>query len=301
MLNNIDTKKLYKRMLRIRVFEEKVLELFSNGFLSGTTHAYIGQEANAVGVITNLDSNDIIISNHRCHGHYIAFKNNPYALLCEMMGKEDGLCAGRGGSQHIFDNNFFSNGILGGTVPLAAGLAFAEKRKNSGKIICVFIGDGTLGEGIVYESLNIISKWDLPLLIVLENNQYAQSTKIENNLAGSISKRFNAFGIQVTELSTFNCIEIFTASEKIISDIRKNQKPHCLILNTYRLVSHSKSDDGRDPIEVDAWKKHDPIPIMEKLFAKNYLKDVYSNIKDEIDNAADLAINATTSKLRASD
>ena len=123
----IQLSELYKKMLLIRYFEEGVLKLFEQGKLFGTTHAYIGQEANAVGVITNLRAKDTVVSNHRCHGHYITHKQNPYALLCEMMGKKDGLCSGRGGSQHICDTNFFSNGVQGGIMPLAAGLAFSEK------------------------------------------------------------------------------------------------------------------------------------------------------------------------------
>jgi TPP-dependent pyruvate/acetoin dehydrogenase alpha subunit len=186
---------LYYDMVFIREFELRVLKLFSEGKLFGTTHAYIGQEANAVGVISNLNHDDIVVSNHRCHGHYLAFKNNPYELLCELMGKEDGSCGGRGGSQHIYDDNFFTNGIQGGIVPLAAGLAFAEKEKGSSKIVAIFIGDGTLGQGVLYEGLNITSKWELPLLFVLENNRYAQSTKIEHTLSGTVSERFTAFGI----------------------------------------------------------------------------------------------------------
>ena len=200
MNNSLPLEELYKKMLMIRYFEQEVLKLFEQGQLFGTTHAYIGQEANAVGVITNLKKSDIVISNHRCHGHYITHKQNPYALLCEMMGKEDGLCAGRGGSQHICDDGFFSNGVQGGIMPLSAGLAYSEKFNKTGNIVVVFIGDGTLGEGVLYETLNIVSKWELPLLIVLENNRYAQSTKIEHALAGRISERFTAFDIETEEI-----------------------------------------------------------------------------------------------------
>ena len=119
-------KDLYKNMLLIRYFEEGVLKLFEQGKLFGTTHAYIGQEANAVGVISCLQETDIVVSNHRCHGHYIMHRKNPYSLLCEMMGKEDGLCSGRGGSQHICDDGFFTNGVQGGILPLSAGLAFSD-------------------------------------------------------------------------------------------------------------------------------------------------------------------------------
>ena len=283
---------LYKKMLMIRFFEEGVLKLFDQGKLFGTTHAYIGQEANAVGVITNLRENDTVVSNHRCHGHYITHKQNPYALLCEMMGKKDGLCAGRGGSQHICDINFFSNGVLGGILPLAAGLAFSEKFNKTDNIIAVFIGDGTLGEGVLYETLNIISKWELPILIVVENNRYAQSTKIEHTLAGNIKDRFTAFDIETQEIETFNVNEISNDSVSLINKVRKTKKPKCLIINTYRFASHSKSDDGRDKNEVENWKVNDPLLIAEKELDGNIVNSINLEIKNLISNEIDKAIEA---------
>ena len=271
-------------MLLIRYFEEGVLKLFEQGKLFGTTHAYIGQEANAVGVITNLRAKDTVVSNHRCHGHYVTHKQNAYALLCEMMGKNDGLCSGRGGSQHICDTNFFSNGVQGGIMPLAAGLAFSEKFNKTDNIIAVFIGDGTLGEGVLYETLNIVSKWELPLLIVVENNRYAQSTKIELTLAGKIKDRFTAFNIDTQELDTFNVSKIHQVSSNMINKIRKSNKPNCLILNTYRFASHSKSDDGRSQSEVEKWKQKDPLIIAEKEIDKNVVKDIQSEIRNLISN-----------------
>jgi len=285
--------KFYYEMLLIRTFEEEVLRLFSEGKLFGTTHGYIGQEANAVGIINNLNDDDIIVSNHRCHGHYLALKKNPYALLCELMGKEDSLCGGRGGSQHICDGNFLTNGVQGGIVPLAAGLAFAEKVKKSNKIVTVFIGDGTLGQGILYESLNITSKWRLPLLFVIENNRYAQSTKIENTLAGTISERFTAFGIHHIELSTFDVRDISLASKQLINKTRKNQTPHCLILNTYRFASHSKSDDGRDKKEVEQWIKNDPLTLIEKDIDPTDLKETKESVNKEIDRVVEKALQAS--------
>jgi len=282
MSNSLPLAELYKKMLLIRYFEEGVLKLFEQGKLFGTTHAYIGQEANAVGVITNLKKSDIVVSNHRCHGHYITHKQNPYALLCEMMGKKDGLCAGRGGSQHICDEGFFSNGVLGGTMPLAAGLAFAEKFNKTGNIVVVFIGDGTLGEGVLYETLNIVSKWELPLLIVVENNRYAQSTKIELTLAGRISDRFTAFDIETEEIETFNVMEIKKVSVDLIDKVRKTKKPQCLIINTYRFSSHSKSDDGRSQIEIEKWKVNDPLIITGKRLDKNVVDNIQLEVNDFI-------------------
>jgi TPP-dependent pyruvate/acetoin dehydrogenase alpha subunit len=283
---------LYKQMLLIRIFEEKVLELFSKGKLNGTTHAYIGQEANAVGVISNLLPSDIVVSNHRCHGHYLTHKKNPYALICEMMGKEDGLCSGRGGSQHIYDEGFFSNGVQGGILPLSAGLAFSEKFNNSENIVVVFIGDGTLGEGAVYESLNIVSKWKLPLLIVVENNLYAQSTKIENTLAGKISNRFTAFNISTIELDTFDVSEIKLNSNKLIQKIRRDKKPRCLVINTYRFASHSKSDDGRDQGEVKKWMLNDPLLVLEKNINDKILNEIKKKTDKYLSNQINKALKA---------
>ena len=292
----IQLSELYKKMLLIRYFEEGVLKLFEQGKLFGTTHAYIGQEANAVGVITNLRAKDTVVSNHRCHGHYITHKQNPYALLCEMMGKKDGLCSGRGGSQHICDTNFFSNGVQGGIMPLAAGLAFSEKFNKTDNIIAVFIGDGTLGEGVLYETLNIVSKWELPLLIVVENNRYAQSTKIELTLAGKIKDRFTAFNIDTQELDTFNVSKIHQVSSIMINKIRKSNKPNCLILNTYRFASHSKSDDGRSQSEVEKWKRKDPLIIAEKEIDNNVVEDIQSEIRNLISNEIQMAIEAPMAK-----
>tara|TARA_B100001123_G_scaffold449107_1_gene613088 strand:+ start:820 stop:1710 length:891 start_codon:yes stop_codon:yes gene_type:complete len=283
---------LYKKMLIIRYFEEGVLKLFEQGKLFGTTHAYIGQEANAVGVITNLNSNDTVVSNHRCHGHYITHKQNPYALLCEMMGKNDGLCGGRGGSQHICDNNFFSNGVLGGIMPLAAGLAFSEKFKKTENIVVVFIGDGTLGQGVLYETLNIVSKWELPILIVVENNRYAQSTNIDITLAGEIKERFIAFSIDTVEIETFNVIKIRDESIELINKVRKTGRPHCLIINTYRFSSHSKSDDGRDQNEVNKWKLNDPLKIVENELDKKTIKNIRNVVKEYIFDETNKAILA---------
>ena len=291
MNNTLTLTELYKKMLLIRYFEEGVLKLFEQGKLFGTTHAYIGQEANAVGVITNLKNSDIVVSNHRCHGHYITHKENPYALLCEMMGKQDGLNAGRGGSQHICDDGFFSNGVLGGIMPLSAGLAFSEKFNKTENIVTVFIGDGTLGEGVLYETLNIVSKWELPLFIVLENNMYAQSTKIELTLAGSISDRFKAFGIETEEIETFNVMEINKVSVNMIDKIRITKKPKCLIINTYRFASHSKSDDGRNKSEVEKWKVNDPLLIAEKEI-ENVVYDIQIEVKDFISGVIQKAIAA---------
>ena len=182
--------KILKDALRIRKVEEKFLELFSQGKLNGTVpHTCVGQEFSAVAFAGQLKKKDFIFSNHRCHGHYLAFTGDTRGLLAELLGKASGTCGGIGSSQHLCHNNFFSNGIQGGIVPVAAGYALGNKLRNTGAVGIVFIGDGTLGEGTLYETMNIISKWEIPLLIVCENNFYAQSTPQHINLAGDILAR----------------------------------------------------------------------------------------------------------------
>ncbi len=188
--------KIIKQALTIRMVEEKFLELFSLGKLNGTVHTCVGQEFSAMAFAGQLEKGDFIFSNHRCHGHYIAFTDDVRGLLAELLGKASGTSGGIGSSQHLCRNNFYSNGIQGGIVPVAAGYALGNKLNKNGAIGVVFIGDGTLGEGVLYETMNIISKWNIPLLIVCENNFYAQSTPQSINLAGSITARAEAFGIK---------------------------------------------------------------------------------------------------------
>ena len=204
-------------MYLIRMFETRLLELFSEGKIFGTTHTYVGQEAIAVSVISNLTDSDIVFSNHRCHGHFLAKENDPRSLLAEIMGKNEGACGGRGGSQHICKNNFFSNGTQGSIMPNALGAAFAEKYNNTGNIVVAFIGDGTLGEGAVYETLNMASLWRVPLLVIVENNRYAQTTPIEQNLAGSIVDRAHSFDIKADEIESNNVGELYPRFKNIIN------------------------------------------------------------------------------------
>jgi len=185
----------FEQAFLIRAFEQKLLGLFSEGKLFGTVHTCIGQEFSGLAVCRNLQDGDLIFTNHRGHGHFLARTGDVNGLMAEIMGRKTGVCGGRGGSQHICSQGVFSNGVQGGIVPVSAGLALAQKLAKRGNIVAVFIGDGTLGEGVVYEAFNIASKWELPLLIALENNLYAQSTAQRQTLAGDICQRAEAFGI----------------------------------------------------------------------------------------------------------
>lgn len=274
---------LYRSLYRIRKFEETVLEAFPRGVFHGTTHTYLGQEANAVGVLAHLQPNDIVFSNHRCHGHFLAYGGSPFALFAEMMGKPAGVCGGVGGSQHLHWRNFYSNGIQGGIVPAATGMAFAEQRKNTSALVVCFIGDGTLGQGVLYESLNLAAVWHLPIVYVLENNHIAQTTPTQSVLAGSMADRFRAFGIPVTELDSSDVAEIYTVSAPIFADVRAQKGPAALILHTHRFGPHSKGDDTRDPQVVAQLKAtRDPIKIARARLTPETAAALESEINAEI-------------------
>ncbi len=252
---------LFRQMYFIRRFEETLLRLFEEGVLNGTTHCCIGQEGSAVGVISRLRAGDHIFSNHRCHGHFLAWTGNALGLLAEIMGKSAGVCRGLGGSQHLCAPGFKSNGILGGTAPNAAGIALAEKLRGTDAVSVVFLGDGALGEGLVYETLNLASLWKLPVLFVVEDNEWAQSTPRKNNFAGSFSGRFNGFGIPCDVLPADDVVMVAQGAERQLKEIRAKQGPRALVLQTYRFCHHSKNDDSRSPAEVEANRHRDPLLI----------------------------------------
>ena len=251
----------YRRMYLIRRFEETLLRLFEEGRLSGTTHCCIGQEGGCVGVVSQLRPGDHIFSNHRGHGHFLAWTDNPAGLLAEIMGKAAGVCGGLGGSQHLCAPGFKSNGILGGTAPAAAGIALAEKLRGGDGVSVVFLGDGALGEGVVYETLNLASLWRLPLLVVVEDNEWAQSTPRRLALAGSFAGRFDAFGIPCTELPGDDVVAVAAAAGRVLGEIRRERRPGALVLHTYRFCHHSKNDDHRAPAEVEANRHRDPLRV----------------------------------------
>ena len=285
-------KKIYSTMYRIRLFEEMVLIFFSKGLLNGTTHTSIGQEADAVGILLNLDKKkDFVFSNHRGHGHFIVFTGKTDKLLFEMMGLDEGACGGVGGSQHLYNRNFLSNGIQGGMVPIAVGNALGQKLRDTGGITVVFIGDGTLGEGIVYESFNMSSLLKVPILFVIENNYYAQSTPSYLQIAGKIIDRPKAFGIDTIELTTTDVSKIYSVSKELIHSIRKNKVPKCLIINTYRFAPHSKGDDYRDKEEIERHKENDPLKIFKKKYYNINFESLEKKVEGEIKHLKKIALD----------
>jgi 2-oxoisovalerate dehydrogenase E1 component len=256
-----------RQALRIRRTEQKLLALYAEGKLFGTVHTCIGQEFSAVAVGRAIAPHDIVFSNHRGHGHFLATGGDVASLIAEVMGKDTGVCRGRGGSQHLQLGRYYSNGIQGGIVPVTAGLAMAQKLRGTGAIGVVFIGDGTLGEGALYETMNIASKWDLPLLIVCENNLYAQSTCQTETIAGDICGRAQAFGIEARSGNTYDWPDLLAGMEAAVAQVRKASRPLFYRIDTFRLMAHSKGDDNRPADYVQAHWDRDPLAVIERQLA----------------------------------
>jgi len=287
----IDDPQLYERIYTIRRFEETLLENFPRGVFFGTTHTSSGQEADAVGVLSNLRAGDVVFSNHRGHGHFLAAGGDPRALFAELMGRKTGVCGGRGGSQHLCWGNFYSNGVQGGISPVATGMALAEKYRGSGAVVIAFLGDGTLGEGVVYEALNMAALWRAPILYVLENNRIAQTTPIEQAMAGSISGRFTAFGIPFAELDTSDVHSIYSLAGEVLELVRKECAPRALILNTARFGPHSKGDDTRSPGEIERLRQQrDPLTIQAARLDAEAIEKIQAAVNLRIEQAYQAAL-----------
>ena len=271
----LDDLELYRRMLVIRRTEEKLLQLHSQGLLSGTTHTSIGQESIAVGLLGRLAPGDAIFSTHRCHGHFLASGGDLAAFLAELMGKADGVCGGRGGSQHLHVSmsterdrssrpvscsvSFISSGIQGQLVPVALGVAFAKKLRGEDGIAVVFIGDGTLGQGALYESMNLASLWGVRLLIVLEDNAIAQTTPSSVVVAGDMLARAEAFGIDAARLDGADAPKLQEEFAALVETMRGREAPAFRVVRTVRLGPHSKRDDERSPEEMAELRTRDPV------------------------------------------
>lgn len=254
----------YRTLFRIRNFENTILDLFSQNKLTGTTHTCIGQEACPVALMDYLEEKDYIFGSHRSHGYLISYAKTTQPLMAEIMGKKSGMCKGRGGSQHICYKHYRSNGVQGGIVPNATGMALAEKYKKSGAIVVALLGDGTMGQGVVYESMNMASIYGAPVLYIIEDNGYAMTTPSSYAVAGDLKTRVEGFGLRVNEITSNDVDVLRPFFEDATQYVRENQKPMCCIIRTYRLGPHSKSDDTRDPAEIASHQQNDPLLIAEK-------------------------------------
>ena len=264
--------------LRIRLVEEAFLELFSAGKMNGTVHTCIGQEFSAVALASQLSNNDWVTSNHRCHGHFIAKTNNWKGLIDELLGNINGVCSGIGSSQHLYANGFISNGIQGSLLPVGTGISLHAKLNNLNSIVVSFIGEGTLGEGIVYESFNLASLYQVPQLIVCENNFYSQSTPQVKGVTGEIIDRPKAFGIKTFEANTWNLESLFEIVKDAVNYVRSGY-PAFLNICTYRLNAHSKGDDNRPSEEINYFIERD---VLTQLLKQKYWAEKSQSIKTEI-------------------
>jgi 2-oxoisovalerate dehydrogenase E1 component len=247
--------------LRIRAVENALYDLFGMGKLHGTIHTCVGQEFSGAIAGKYLRAGDFVTSNHRCHGHFIAATDDWRGLIDEIVGNRDGVCAGIGSSQHLWAPNFISNGQQGGLLPVAAGVALDRQVKAAGDVVISFIGEGTLGEGIVYETLNLDALWGLPHVVVCENNFYSQSTPQALSVAGSIAERAMGFGIASAAADTWDLPAFDAVLGEAIARARTKCQPTFLVLQTYRLNPHSKGDDQRDRGEIDWFRVRDPATL----------------------------------------
>jgi 2-oxoisovalerate dehydrogenase E1 component len=247
---------------RIRLTERLLLKLFSDGLVSGTTHTCLGQELCQMAVVRALRGpHDQVVSNHRNHGHFLTYSGNFLGLIAEIMGREGGVCGGIGGSQHLAYHNFHSNGVQAGMSAIGVGQALARKFDGSGGVTAVMVGDGTLGEGLLYESLNLASIWQLPVLFVVENNRIAQTTPTSETIGGTILGRGEAFGLETHHLRDDHP-QFLSDVERIVERVRDARRPSLLVIDTERLGPHSKGDDLRDPAEIAYITARDPLAAL---------------------------------------
>lgn len=244
-------------LLLIRHFEEGLLELFGQGKLNGTTHTCLGQEYIPVALRPLLTEGDFVFSNHRGHGHYLARFADPEGLLAEIMGREGAVCRGVGGSQHIFRDGFLSTGVQGQSLPVAVGVALNMRRRAEPLLAAVHIGDGTWGEGAVYEALNLAQLWGLPVLVVVEHNGIAQSTPTDRQLAGTIAGRADAFGVRHHRVTGLDIETIRHDLAPLMDGVRREHSPLVVEFDTVRVGPHSKGDDTRDPGTLERARQQD--------------------------------------------
>ncbi|MCS7133742.1 MAG: thiamine pyrophosphate-dependent dehydrogenase E1 component subunit alpha [Candidatus Caldarchaeum sp.] len=296
----------FRKMLELRMFEEKVERLYREGKIAGPTHLYIGQEAVAVGVIEALDRDDIIISTYRGHGHGIARGVPMKAVLGEILGRAVGTCKGLGGSMHapisVEKKILFATAIVGSGIPIAVGVALGFKNRNSRNIAVAFFGDGAVNTGAFHEALNLASVWSLPVLFVCENNLYAMTTAFSRVFAGeSIASRASCYGIKAFRVNGNDVVEVYHRTLEATNHIREGGGPAFLECLTYRQKGHGGYDLGtwyRPREELDEWLARDPIELLfnrlkqDGLITEESRKNTEQEIAQELDKVADEVLNS---------
>lgn len=295
---------MYSRMLMARRLEEEVHLLFLNGELPGTVHLYTGEEACAVGVCSALNPDDYITSTHRPHGHAVAKGVPTNAIMAELFARTTGCCRGYGGSMHMGDlavGMLPAIAIVGGGIPVAAGVGLAQKRLNTGKVVACFFGDGASNEGAFHEGVNMAAIWDLPVIFVCENNLYGASTHVSRVMkVAHIADRACAYGIPGEVVDGMDCLAVHDAVEKAVKHARDGKGPSLIECETYRYVGHSRTDPGlyRTQEEMDDYRAKDPIPRLKKymleegIAKEDEITAVEVAVEKELDDAVEFARNS---------
>ena len=296
--------KLYEQMLLIRRFEEKAGQLYGMGQIGGFCHLYIGQEAVVVGMQSVAEPKDTVVTSYRDHGHMLACGMDANGVMAELTGREGGYSRGKGGSMHMFsrEKNFFGgHGIVGAQVPIGIGLAFAHRYRSSDAVSMTYLGDGAINQGQVYESFNMAALWQLPVIFVIENNQYGMGTSVTRAAAGrALAERGKAYGIPGMQVDGMDVLAVRTAGAEAIAHCREGKGPYILEMLTYRYRGHSMSDPAkyRTREEVDAMRKqHDPLDQLKERLIKDgisdeKLRELDAKVKAVVMESADFAMNS---------
>jgi pyruvate dehydrogenase E1 component alpha subunit len=294
----------YRDMLLIRRFEERAGQLYGMGLIGGFCHLYIGQEAVAVGMKALMQKSDRVITTYRDHGHMIMTGSDPKNIMAELLGRKDGSSKGKGGSMHLFDieKNFFGgHGIVGASVPIGTGLAFADKYLGNKAVTFCYYGDGAAHQGQVYESYNMAKLWNLPVIFIIENNKYAMGTAVHRSSANlKLHKRGLGFDIPGYEVDGMDIFKVINDSKQIVEDVRNGNGPAIIEMDTYRYRGHSMSDPAtyRSKDEVNDKKQKDPIINIKNHMIKDYkileneIKKIDDEVKIQINEIVEFAKNS---------
>ena len=296
----------YRQMLKIRLFEEKTNELYTSAKMPGLAHLYIGEEAVAVGVCEALRQDDYITSTHRGHGHCLAKGAKLDKMFSELLGKVDGYCRGKGGSMHIADQdtgNLGANGIVGGSAGIATGAALSIKMRASDQVAVCFFGDGALGQGLFYESMNMAQLWNLPVIYVCENNLYGEYTPTEKSTSGNRLARAEAFGMGNVEISGQDVRLVYQTAKRLVERARAGEGPAFLLCHTYRFRGHHVGDIDRpyrSREEEEKWQtENDPLKILsdwlvsDKMVEPDLFSQIEEEVRTEVEAAVTFALNAS--------
>jgi TPP-dependent pyruvate/acetoin dehydrogenase alpha subunit len=298
--------RMYRRMVMIRLFEEQVNDLYTRALMPGLAHLYIGEEAVAVGICEALRSTDYITSTHRGHGHCLAKGASPDRMFAELLGKEAGYCRGKGGSMHIADpatGNLGANAIVGGSAGIATGAALASKRLGKDDVAVCFFGEGALGQGVLYEVMNLAALWKLPVIYACENNLYTEYTHYSETTAGDILARGTAFGVPSEGVDGQDVRAVNAVARKMVERARRGEGPSYLVCNTYRYTGHHVGDINREYYrskqEEQQWKtQRDPIRnfadwlVGQKFADAASLEGIQTDVRAEMKAAVEFAIAA---------